>query len=261
MRPMTSMLLSAVAASAVTAGLFTGISEASSSSSPTVFYACQAQSGAISSITTSSKLSCASGTVLVTWDQTGPQGPQGVRGVQGVQGVQGAKGAQGPQGVQGAKGAQGPQGVQGAKGAQGPQGVQGVKGAQGPQGLQGVQGPEGPGAKVYEYAAVANKQYPLEKLTLPPGFWEMTVSYDYEYAGACQIVLQSGSGGSIAPTGISGLTAPGVVESTGSYNGSASAIIDATSDQQIQFSCNPTGGVIPFPSDLFAVVVPATLQK
>lgn len=70
---------------AATAGI--GISAATSSpSSPTVFYACKAKSGAVSGITTSSKLVCAPRHSRVSWNSVGPQGRQGMPGQPGAQG-------------------------------------------------------------------------------------------------------------------------------------------------------------------------------
>src|SRR6516165_7682964 len=84
-------------ASALIAGtVVAGISDASSK--PTVFFACRAMTGSVSSITTNSGLKCYSGKKVVTWNAVGPQGVRGVAGPTGARGPQGPVGNTGPAG-------------------------------------------------------------------------------------------------------------------------------------------------------------------
>ena len=77
-------------------GLSAGVSLASNHIAIIGYFGCQAKSGAVTHITTSSKLKCATGMTVVTWNQVGPQGVPGPKGIQGNQGIQGVTGPAGP---------------------------------------------------------------------------------------------------------------------------------------------------------------------
>jgi hypothetical protein len=96
----TSSLITAAVTATLCAGLFTGISAATSTPSPMTFYGCKATSGAVSNITTSSKLTCKSGHKVVKWNAVGLQGLPGANGAPGAPGAPGPTGPQGGSGIE-----------------------------------------------------------------------------------------------------------------------------------------------------------------
>jgi len=92
-----TMLVAVVASSLLTALVVAGVGSASTT--PTSFNGCESHAGKISSITTSHRLDCDHGKVVVSWNAVGPTGSQGTPGVPGAKGATGSPGGNNDQGV------------------------------------------------------------------------------------------------------------------------------------------------------------------
>ena len=102
------------------------------------------------------------GSLLVTFNQRGPQGPRGATGPKGDQGAPGSTGPRGATGPKGAPGAPGAPGGTGPQGPAGPNGDPGAPGGTGPQGPQGPGGASGPPGGTADVARLKRRVSDLE---------------------------------------------------------------------------------------------------
>jgi hypothetical protein len=97
-----------------------GAAYAATSSASPAFYGCL-HAGLLSHVQ-KNPVTCAKGSLAISWSQAGPKGATGTAGARGATGATGTQGNQGNQGNPGRRGATGPQGPRGPAGT-----VQGVE--------------------------------------------------------------------------------------------------------------------------------------